>query len=472
MTREVNDWQPRVVANWSGTEQSPCYSARVTDAQSIAQSLCAARAQGLTAIVHAAGHSYTDAALNTGGLVVDVTGLRRILSWDAQRGVVQVEPGVTIGELVRVSLRDGWWPAISPSTADATIGGCVAMNVTGKNAWRAGSFGAQVRSLTLLLASGDSLIVSPDADSELFHAVVGSAGLLGVITSVTLQLRRVPSPSVAVRQIPTASLSDTLARIEQEPDADFLEAWLDGFAGGAHLGRGFITRTTHCDTGDGAAPSRTQRITARLQGPLLRGAGRGARYALDGSIRTANRAAYHWINRGDRDAVRHLSLFDSTYYSADAYAAFRNLLPSGIETFHAFVPRDAAYVVFRELLSRSQANRFIPIWCIVKRHRSDPFLLSYQVDGFSLELNYARNPRTLPALRRLLRELMEMVIGAGGRLYLAKDSLLTAALYRRSLGDDAIDAFLSLKRELDPGMLFQSNLYRRIFEMGELPCPH
>ncbi len=106
----------------------------------------------------------------------------------------------------------------------------------------------------------------------------------------------------------------------------------------------------------------------------------------------------------------------------------------------------------------------MPLWCIIKQHRQDPFLLSYQVDGFSLEVNYQIVPQTAEKLRKMLWELMNLVISAGGKFYLAKDSLLTNTLYRQSVGDDAVETFLQLKQEYDPEMLFQSDLFRRVFQ--------
>ncbi|GCE21556.1 FAD-binding oxidoreductase [Dictyobacter kobayashii] len=83
-----------------------------------------------------------------------------------------------------------------------------------------------------------------------------------------------------------------------------------------------------------------------------------------------------------------------------------------------------------------------------------------------MELNYQIIPRTVHKLRELLLELMELVIAAGGRFYLAKDSLLTNSLYRRSIGDAAVEAFLQLKQIYDPDMLFQSNLFRRVLQVS------
>jgi decaprenylphospho-beta-D-ribofuranose 2-oxidase len=178
----------------------------------------------------------------------------------------------------------------------------------------------------------------------------------------------------------------------------------------------------------------------------------------------ANSVAYWWSSHRDNEVIQRQSLFQSTFYSPAAYAGFRKFLPRGIETFQAFVPRSHAEEIFREIIRRSQAGHFMPLWCVIKRHRRDPFLLSYQVDGYSLELNYALVPETIDGLRKVLRELIDLVISAGGRFYLAKDSLLTCALYRRSVGDRAVNAFLDLKQQLDPEMLFQSDLYRRVLQ--------
>ena len=143
------------LTNWTRSAYSQCFLYQSSEVSEIVRALEAAREQHLTVIPHGAGHSYTDAALNTRGVVIDVTPMRGILSGDADRGVMRGEPGVTLQEMVRVASQDGWWPYAAPSTAEATIGGCTAMNVNGRNAWKWGPFGAHVLALDMLLASGD-----------------------------------------------------------------------------------------------------------------------------------------------------------------------------------------------------------------------------------------------------------------------------------------------------------------------------
>jgi decaprenylphospho-beta-D-ribofuranose 2-oxidase len=461
------------LTNWSLTERSSCRIVKAQDSEDIAQALDSARGQGISVIPHGAGHSFTDAALNTHGIVIDVTDMRRIISWDPQCGIMQVEPGVTVCDVVRVAQPDGWWLVVVPSTAEATIGGCVAMNVTGKNAWKCGPFGEHVLSLMMMTASGHTLTVSPESDPQLFRAVVGSAGLLGMITSITLQLRRITSGNVTMRVRPASSFSEIVRWFDEEQSADFLEAWVDGFAKGKQLGRGIVT-AIHLSAVDERASLQlpASNMPRRLEMNLARCAGTLCRPAVQSGIHIANRLIYRWHAQHDQAVMRTHSLFHSTFYPPAAFAAYQAALPGGIESFHTFVPARHAEEIFTEIIRRSQANSVMPLLCIVKRHRPDPFLLSYQVDGFSLETYYPivsphispLIPQAAQKLRKMLWEMMHPVIAAGGRFYLAKDDLLTHALFRQSIGDAAVDAFLALKQHHDPSMLFQSDLFRRVFQ--------
>ena len=81
------------LTNWSKSGRSNCFVYKVSDSAGIIHALAAARAQRLSVIPHGAGHSYTDAALNTDGIVIDLTPMRLILAWDAASGIMRVEPG-------------------------------------------------------------------------------------------------------------------------------------------------------------------------------------------------------------------------------------------------------------------------------------------------------------------------------------------------------------------------------------------
>lgn len=454
------------LTNWSKSARSSCLVYQPDDSAGIQKALAVARTQGLSVIPHGAGHSYTDAALNTGGVVIDLRSMRRVLSWDAAQGVMRVEPGVTLRDMLQVAWRDGWWPVASPSTPEVTIGGCAAMNVNGKNAWKQGPFGEHIRAIDVLLASGDVCTLTPERDATLFHAFIGSLGLLGIMTAITVQLQRVSSGRVTIRRRNAASLAEIFTLFaEEEQKSDFLEAWLDGFARGQQLGRGYVTCASLCDGADETpSPLPTPGIFKRLETPLARLAASLGRPALLPGVRLANRANYWLDQHGPKAKQQQSGLLPFTYWPPAAFAGYHALFPQGVETFQAFIPAQRAPAVFGQVLRYSQRQGCMPLWCVIKQHRRDSFLLSYQVDGFSLELNYQRTRQTAQVLERTLRQMIALVIEAGGRFYLAKDHFLTPAQYRQSVGDAAVDTFLRLKQRYDPEMLLQSDLFRRVFQ--------
>jgi FAD/FMN-containing dehydrogenase len=67
------------LTNWNRSADSPCFLYEAASVAQIARALEVARVQRLTVIPHGAGHSYTDAALNTRGVVIDLIPILRLL---------------------------------------------------------------------------------------------------------------------------------------------------------------------------------------------------------------------------------------------------------------------------------------------------------------------------------------------------------------------------------------------------------
>ena len=136
------------------------------------------------AIVHAAGRSYGDAALNRGGQAILTRRLDRLIEFDPASGLLVAESGVTFEDLRRVFLPRGFLAPVTPGTAFATLGGAVANDVHGKNQDHAGNFGRHLAWIELMLPSGEVRRLPPD--DRLFAATVGGLGLTGVIVALAL----------------------------------------------------------------------------------------------------------------------------------------------------------------------------------------------------------------------------------------------------------------------------------------------
>ncbi len=130
----------------------------------------------------------------TDGVLVDMTALNRVIGFDGEAGLIEVEAGICwpelIGYLVKAQ-RGRWrqWSIIQKQTgADRlTIGGSLAANVHGRGLHLKPII-ADVESFTLIDAEGQVHRCSRNENYELFRLAIGGYGLFGIVANVTLRL--------------------------------------------------------------------------------------------------------------------------------------------------------------------------------------------------------------------------------------------------------------------------------------------
>lgn len=463
--RELTGWGLR------NHVRAPVLTPRSVDA--LSEALSAAARDGRVVCLRAAGNSYGDAALLDGALTLVSTALDGILAWDAATGVATVEPGVTIERLWRRILPDGWRPAVTPGTSSVTMAGAAAANVHGKNNWRVGSFGDHVLSFEMALPSGQRVTCSRQENPDLFAATIGGMGLLGAITQLTLQTARVASGLVAERQTAHGSLAALLDAFEEaKPTASDLVGWVDTSARGAALGRGLLGASRDLEPGEDphaaetlrAAwerwPSGPARALRALPAALIPTLAHPLTTPL--GVRMANRAQWSRGASAAQGAWRRMT-YPAANFPLDVIPNWRDTYrPGGLIQHQAFIPQAAALEAFRELLARSHAAGYTPSLGVLKAQRAaEEFTLSYLVDGYSLALDFPVHRHSEAGLLNLLRDLNDLTLDYGGRLYFAKDSTLTAAQTERMLPAARFARFAALKTQVDPRESLQSALYRR-----------
>ncbi len=454
--------------NFGRSLEAPSWLFEPQDAAEVAEIFALARREGLKVALRGAGRSYNDAALNGGGIVMRFNNMNRIESWDARVGVLEAQPGVTLEQVWQQVLPDGWWPPVVSGTMKTTLGGCLGLNIHGKNNFQRGVFAEHVLSFTVLLPTGEQLVCSPRENKDLFYAIPGGLGVLGVVLSIRLQMKPVYSGYLNVREWRTPDLRTSLDEVQHGAAAhDYIVGWLDSTARGTRLGRGQLHAADYLSPGDDPAPEKTlqvewQTLPARFFGvvpkrwlpmfmrPLMNAAG----------LRLVNTAKY--LAGRDRTYLQSHAAF---HFLLDYIPDWENAYGAGgLVQYQAFVPRESAYDVFREMLSFSQQERLFSYLAVLKRHRPDDFLLSHGVDGFSLALDFKVTQGNRSALRAMFRRFDDWVVSAGGRFYFAKNSETTPQVAQAFWGEDTIARFRALKLRCDPDDLLQSNLYRRLFQ--------
>ena len=425
-----------------------------SDADAAAALQAAAASRGV--IARGLGRSYNNAAQCGGGLVISTARLNRIIALDAATGLAACEAGVSLEQLMVAGLPAGWFVPVSPGTRQVTVGGAIAADVHGKNHHVAGSFARHVPSFELLLPSGELRTVTPGADPSLFWATAGGMGLTGLIVRATVQLKRVATSRVRVDTLRTADIDQTMTVLTEHDRAyGYTVAWSDSLARGASLGRSVITSGDFADLADLPSAERADpfafRPGARLGVPPGVPPGLVSRY----TVALANEAWYRKAPRLRRGELQTIGKF---FHPLDGVRNWNRVYgPGGFRQYQYVVPfgQEAAVRRSFELVSAARAPSFVTV---LKRFgEQDPGLLSFPMAGWTLALDF---PARTPGLAGLLGALDDLVVGAGGRVYLAKDSRVPADVLAQMYPHLA--EFRALRASLDPKAVLASDLSRRL----------
>jgi len=158
--------------------------------------------------------------------------LNRVCAFDVETGLLTVEAGALLSDLIVTFLPHGFFPAVVPGTRYVTVGGAIAADVHGKNHHRDGGFGDHVESLILTTAGGEMIRASRSEHSDLFFATIGGLGLTGTIIEATLRLKRVETGWIRQRTIVAPGLAAAMAALDEGDTATYAVAWIDCMAKG------------------------------------------------------------------------------------------------------------------------------------------------------------------------------------------------------------------------------------------------
>ncbi len=179
----------------------------------MAELVGAAAAAGTSVRAAGSGHSFTDCAC-TDGLMLDLSGMDRVLDADTTSGLVSVEAGITLHALGKRLAEQGLAMENQGDIDSQTLAGAISTATHGTGA-RYRNISSQVAAMRLVTATGEIVDLAEEADPEALAAARVGIGSLGVVASVTL--RAVPIFTIERIDAPRP-LADTLERLDELAD--------------------------------------------------------------------------------------------------------------------------------------------------------------------------------------------------------------------------------------------------------------
>ena len=389
---------------------------------------------GLKLLAKGRGLSYNDSFFNSAGLVLDTTCLNHLLEFDKEKGLIICQGGVLIKDLFL--LHPQFLPAVVPGTLNVTVAGCIAHDVHGKNNTHCGSFGRHVVWVDLLVQ--DKVIrCSREHSADLFYATIGGLGLTGIIMRVALHLKKA-TQNVQLTNKAFYSLDAlTTYMLHEGMLSTYQVAWVD------------ILSTTIKAIHFGATHSENTILKAKNKRTLPK---IPLRLLNKWTVKGFN-ALYFRTHKGG--ACKNTS-FNAFNNPLDHMVNWNYLYGrKGLIQFQGLIPIEISEVALKQLIHIIKFHKATPTLAVLKLFtQAGEGLLSFCEKGFTIAIdliNDAQAQKAVLALNSLMYEV-------GGRVYLAKDVLLTPSYFQAMYPNHR--AFSAVLREYS--CYQQSDLAKRL----------
>jgi hypothetical protein len=406
--------------------------------------LAKALRRGGSLIPYASGRSYGDSALAK--RVVLTRRFDKFLRFDEKAGLLRVESGVTLAEIIDLFLPRGWFLSVTPGTRFITVGGAIASDVHGKNHHKVGCFTRFVRQIDLMLPSGEVRRCSRTQNQELFRATCGGMGLTGVILTADLLLKPVSSACIRETDIRCRNLEEIFYQFEANAGKTYSVAWIDCLATGENIGRSVLMLGEHADSGG---------LSNRFGRPLP--------MPIDFPAFVLNRYSVNLFNRmyfrtrpirGDKRLVP----LEPFFYPLDRIAQYGRMYGRrGFTQYQCALPKHCSYDGLKMILKRIAAagvGSFLGVLKLLGPENEN--YLSFPLEGYTLAIEIKIEPRLFPLLDTLDR----IVLSCGGRIYLSKDVRMHRETFRS--GYPRWQAFDAVRQSHDLKEKFQSYQAQRL----------
>ena len=368
-------------------------------------------------IPRGSGRSYGDSANSKN--ILQSSRINQIINFDKLKGIITCQSGVTFRDLISVIVPEGWFFPVTPGTSFLTVGGAIAADVHGKNHHLEGSFSDYILNIEMILGSGDFVSISRNNLSDLFYATCGGMGLTGFIFSATFQLKNISSSKIIQTIKISQSLEETCESFEKFSSTNYSVAWLDTLARGKNFGRSILYTGNHSDDGD---------LSIKKFKPL--------NFSISSGSFMINKYIFHVFNKiyFKKNLISNNKVssvdFNNFFYPLDFIKDW-NLIygKKGFIQYQFVIPKKNSVSNLKKILfTINNHNEFSTLAVLKLLGKSNNNYLSFPMEGITLALDFKINNSII----KLTKILDEMIIDMNGRIYLAKDALMTEDIFKKT----------------------------------------
>lgn len=397
-----------------------------------------------TLIARGNGRCYGDSSLQR--VVVSTLKLNKFLLFDKEKGILKVEAGVLLSEILEVIVPNGFFLPVTPGTKWITIGGAVASNIHGKNHHKEGAISNFIESLELITEYGNIFNCSKNYNSEIFINTIGGMGLTGIITTVTIQLKRIETSYIKQKTIKVKNLTEVFDYFERYNHYTYSVAWIDCLKKGNRMGRSILMLGEHAKIND-LPKKQKEHLTLLHPVKQINIPFYLPNFTLNRfTIGFFNELYYNKQFAREKNSIVH---YDAFFYPLDMLNNWNRIYGNNGFTQYQFVipfdrGREGLTKIMQEI-TESGCGSFLAVLKTFGEKDDFSSSLSFPEEGYTLALDFKLTPKVFSLLDRLDKILLEYK----GKLYLTKDVRMSSEMFQKTYPNyfKTSNKFISLQIE-------------------------
>jgi decaprenylphospho-beta-D-ribofuranose 2-oxidase len=375
------------------------------------------------------GRSYGDSCVSEN--IIGFKNHNHFLSFDEVNGILRIQSGVLLEDIINVLISKGWFLKVNPGTKLITVGGAIASDIHGKNHHIEGCFSECVNWFSLLLPSGEIIKCSSTENEEMFLSTCGGMGLTGFIVDIEIRLKKVTSIYINQKLIKSKNLKETFNIFESIKNEAYSVAWIDCLSKGDKVGRGIVMSGDFSEDGF-LDYSPKKRLNIPFNFPTI-------------TLNTLTVKLFNWLyyNKVIKKVSYQKIHFDAFFFPLDSIRNWNRIYgKNGFTQYQFILPKKESYEGLKSILdeiSNSGKGSFLAVLKLYGKENKN--YLSFPLEGYSLALDFKIDK----GIFSLLDKLDQIILKYNGRIYLSKDVRVSKEVFEK--GYPHINKFRELRKK-------------------------
>ena len=341
------------------------------------------------------GSSYGDTGSNN-HLLVSMKNFKKIIHFDKEKGIIEVESGLLLKELLETIVPLGWFIPVTPGSKYVSTGGMIAHNIHGKNT-KKNQVKYCVKKIKLITPNNKQITCSKKINKRIFDLTIGGYGLTGAILTIIFKLKKIQSENIEQKIIEFKSYKEFYSISRINKNFEYSVCWLDKFTENSIKGLYFLGNHSKQ-----IKPPKTKFFSAKIMGPF---------FLLIFRIIFSN---YYFpkimkfvFRNYKKFFYNEICHYNEYFYPQDDMPYWNKIYGNnGFVALHFLIPGNKFQKILTEISNFLNEKKVFSDFVIVKKFKENGKYLNFSGSGYSISFHFIKDKK-YEILRSFINDLFK-----------------------------------------------------------------